>query len=65
MSGFGIESKTLKGGEVGMRYRFYHELLYQIADRLANYHIKWSLRCIGIMNKMIDRLKASIGGEVE
>ncbi len=61
MSGFGIESKILKGGEVGVRYRFYHELLYQIADRLANHYIKRTFQCVGIMNKMIDRLKASTG----
>jgi len=47
-----------------MKYRFYHEWLYQIADRLANYYTKRTCQCIGIMNKMIDRLKASIGGEV-
>jgi len=44
-----------------MRYRFYHEWFYQIADMLANYHVKRSIQCTRIMNKMIDRLKASIG----
>lgn len=41
-----------------MRYRFYHEWLYQIANKLANHHIKWSYRYIEIMNKMVDILKA-------
>ena len=51
-----------------MRYRFYHDWLYQIANilsgyhiKLSKYHIKWSHRYLVIMKRMTDRLEASIG----
>ena len=49
-----------ENGEGEMKYRFYHEWLYRIADKLSSYHLTWARRYVGIMRKMRDRLKASV-----
>ena len=41
-----------------MKYKLYHELLYQIAKRLADHHLKRSLRCIGVMKKNDSQIKS-------
>ena len=41
-----------------MKYRFYHEWLYQIAKFVAQKCNSIATRCVSIMRKMADREKA-------
>ena len=43
-----------------MKYKFYHEVIYQVARKLANFHINHSLKCISVMRKMTDRFKENV-----
>lgn len=53
-----------------MKYRWYHELQYQVAKcigriciRLSNWFIKNTDRCIAVMEKMYERQKVAEGIE--